>query len=257
MNDLHRFVRRLAESVASRDPAGLRAPLPLAEVSGRIMPYRACRRALDLESVEEYELLLLRLVAEEQRLAQVWPPGAAERCRVELAGLNPDLALLRQLEDVTLQLNLGALAAAPTPELPQPASNGADVASAAVQADFRPVTVLDQPPVHGEPLEPELVDHLELEDEPEPAPWTEALTPSAPPAVPPREAPMTAETPDAPVVCPHCAAALPRDREVRFCPDCGGNVRTRRCAACRTELELSWRHCVMCGQAVGDASRFA
>jgi hypothetical protein len=207
MSDLQRFVRRLAQAVAERDPSGLRSPLALPEITDRIMPYRACRRELGLETVEEYELLLLRLAGEERRLAQVWPPEAAERCRVELAGPNPDLGLIRELRDVTLQLNLAQLSAEPVPP---------------------PPTVLDQPPAHA--------------------------TPSA---APPREVPMSAPSPASPVDCPHCSAALPRDREVRFCPQCGGNVRTRRCGACGTELELSWRHCVMCGQAVGDPSRFA
>jgi hypothetical protein len=207
MRDLQRFVRRLAQAVAERDPSGLRAPLALPDITERIMPYRACRRELGLETVEDYELLLLRLAGEEHRLAQVWPPEAAERCRIELAGPHPDLALIRELRDVTLQLNLAQLST-------EPAS--------------QPPTVLDEAPVHA-----------------------------APSTASPREVPMTAPSPATPVDCPHCGAALPRDREVRFCPHCGGNVRTRPCGSCGTVLELSWRHCVMCGQAVGDPSRFA
>lgn len=254
MSDLHRFVRRLAESVAARDPAGLRAPLALAEIAERIMPYRACRKALDLESVEEYELLLMRLAAEEARLAQVWPPDAAERCRVELSGPHPDLALIRQLPDVTLQLDLGALAGVAEdqpvspPEPPPLAPHG--------PTSRRFPTLLLHAPVHAEPEAPDLIDHPGPDFDPTPdIPPIEH--PAAPIAVPSAEAPMSADSPAAPVECPHCTAALPRDREVRFCPHCGGNVRTRRCAACRTELELAWRHCVMCGQAVGEASRLA
>ena len=63
MSDLERFFRRLVTNLANSDPARLHRPLPLPEVYQTIMPYRTNRRALGLDTSEDYELVLLRLAA--------------------------------------------------------------------------------------------------------------------------------------------------------------------------------------------------
>jgi len=49
--------------------------------------------------------------------------------------------------------------------------------------------------------------------------------------------------------CRACGAELPRNREARFCPYCGADQETPRCAACGEELEADWRYCPACGRA--------
>lgn len=109
MSDLHRFARQLVESLDAHAPGALAGPLSLAEITRRILPYRACRRLLGILDVEDYELLLVRLVAGELGLATAVPPAAAERCRAELETGHPSPAVLAELEGVSLLLDRGAI----------------------------------------------------------------------------------------------------------------------------------------------------
>ncbi len=73
MDDLERFFRQIVRNLAATDPARLRRPLPLIEIRESIVPYRANRRALQLESSEDYELVLMRLCAGEGGFARTEP----------------------------------------------------------------------------------------------------------------------------------------------------------------------------------------
>jgi len=277
---LHRFARHLAETAAARDPAALRAPLPLDEIATRLMPYRACRRALGLDSAEDYDLLLLRLAAEDAGLAATFPAEAAERCREEVTGANPDLSLLWRLEGATVRLNLAAIAEAPLePEVPsEPAPNaGYELVflDAVTNVD---TAAADEPPQAAaepeqEPEQQEVAPELDLgpmdlaeQEAPDPAPAAPPPAPVMAPELPvdseapsASEDPMPTPAPSAPVPtrCPTCAAILPVGRPVQFCPDCGRSVVPTRCTRCSADLEPGWRHCVMCGELVGGQSRFA
>ena len=65
MTDLERLVRQLVDNLSAIDPARLQQPVTLADIRDTIVPYRATRRALQLESSEDYELALMRLCAGE------------------------------------------------------------------------------------------------------------------------------------------------------------------------------------------------
>jgi predicted RNA-binding Zn-ribbon protein involved in translation (DUF1610 family) len=54
--------------------------------------------------------------------------------------------------------------------------------------------------------------------------------------------------------CVRCGSSLPQNRTVNFCPQCGYNLGSRRCASCGLELEPAWRHCIGCGAAVPTLS---
>lgn len=110
MSDLHRFTRQLVESLSAHDPTALGAPLPLDAITTRVLPYRACRRLFGILNVEDYELLLLRLIAGDGGLAAGLPLAAVERCRAELDTGHPDPGVLNELGGVALRLNLGAIA---------------------------------------------------------------------------------------------------------------------------------------------------
>lgn len=268
MSDLHAFVRRLAEAVRDHDPDGLRSPLAVGEIQSRMMPYRACRRALGLDTAEEYELLLLRLVAEESGLARTNPPEAAERCRVEVAAVLPDLAFLQQLGEVTVQLRPGILQA--TAQVARRTRRPVEEPAASIEPEAPAVERRppdpDPGPMTGPAAAPAGVAPMV---EPVGDPVADASPPGAdlgqpPPPPPSSPAPgplMTdsdsADMPATPLACPRCDRTLPKGRPVRFCPDCGQNVLVRLCPACRSEMEPEWRHCVMCGHAATDTSRFA
>ncbi len=92
MDELTRFARILMERLATR-PEGVARPVSVAEVRKSVLPYRAQRKALGLDSVEDYETVLLRLVAEER-----------VRCREELGQPNPDLTILETIGESTIQV---------------------------------------------------------------------------------------------------------------------------------------------------------
>ncbi|HEV8613204.1 MAG TPA: zinc ribbon domain-containing protein [Gemmatimonadales bacterium] len=131
MDELTRFAQRLVERLAAR-PEGAQRPVSVAEVREKVLPYRAQRRALGLESVEDYETVLLRLVAEERGLVKTVPVAAAERARTELAQPNPDLSLLADIADATIQVT--SLAAGKIVEDSQPAPSAPSTATPAQPA---------------------------------------------------------------------------------------------------------------------------
>ncbi|MCL4866730.1 MAG: zinc ribbon domain-containing protein [Gemmatimonadales bacterium] len=249
----------------------MRSPLAVGEIQSRMMPYRACRRALGLDTAEEYELLLLRLVAEESGLARTNPPEAAERCRVEVAAVLPDLAFLQQLGEVTVQLRPGILQATAQAarRTRRPVEDSAESIDPEAPAVERRPPDQDSGPVMEPAAAPsgattvvEPVADSRGDPAADPAPHgTDTGEPPPPPSSPAPGPLMTdsdsADVPATPLACPRCDRTLPKNRPVRFCPDCGQNVLVRLCPACRSEMEPEWRHCVMCGHAATDTSRFA
>ncbi|MBA3258990.1 MAG: hypothetical protein H0T68_05935 [Gemmatimonadales bacterium] len=227
MTDLERFFRRLVENLASTDPARLHRPLPLAELQRDIVPYRANRRALELESSEDYEMVLLRLCAGEGGLVRIEPEEARARFARELRAPNPDLGLLHAFEHVVLTLRSEPLARALDPARERAA------AYAPPETDVSELARLADKPRLGEISE---LDDISEGDEllqQEPAePKSAAGEPAAP-------------------RCLYCAETLPAQRAVSFCPHCGRSQTVPTCSRCRSELEPGWKHCVNCGTAVG------
>lgn len=122
MDELTRFARQLVERLATR-PEGPNRPVAVGEIRRTVLPYRAQRRALGLASVEDYETVLLRLVSEERGYVRTAPPATAKRCREELAQPNPDLGLLDEIADSTIQvtsLAAGQVMADEPPPQPEP-----------------------------------------------------------------------------------------------------------------------------------------
>src|SRR5512133_2722292 len=105
MTDLERLVRQLVDNLSTIDPARLRQPVTLADIRETIVPYRANRRALQLESSEDYELALMRLCAGEGGFARTEAEEIAKEFADELASPNPDLTLIRRREKAVLILD--------------------------------------------------------------------------------------------------------------------------------------------------------
>ena len=119
MTDLERLYRRLVQQLAATDPSRLRHPLPLDDVINSLVPYRANRRALGVDTSEEYELLLMRLCAGEGGLVRTEPEEARARFAEELASANPDLAALHSFESVLITLRPESLARGAAREEPE------------------------------------------------------------------------------------------------------------------------------------------
>lgn len=108
--DLERLFRQIVVNLAATDPGRLHGPLTLADIRDSIVPYRANRRTLQIESSEDYELALLRLGAGEGGLAQADNAQAQAELAAELSGSNPDLSILQRQEKTAITLDSGAVA---------------------------------------------------------------------------------------------------------------------------------------------------
>jgi predicted RNA-binding Zn-ribbon protein involved in translation (DUF1610 family) len=206
VNDLERFFRHFVNTLAQTDPARLRQSLAIGDIRNSILPYRAHRRALRLETSEDYELLLMRLCAGEGGLAHTNPDEARAAFTTELSGPNPDLSLLE----------LHATAA----------------------ITFEPAAVARS---------------LEHDPErayapPEPEPSSSPAPRTTPPPTQRKTRTAAEHTPAPSGGCVRCGSTLPQNRVVNFCPQCGYNLRPRRCSSCGLELEPAWRHCIGCGR---------
>ena len=109
MDELTRFARRLVEQLGASGE-GVHRAIPVASLRETDPPVSEAPAGAGLESVEDYETVLLRLVAGERGFLKTVPAEAAERCRNELAQATPDLAVLDEVAGATVQIT--SLAAA-------------------------------------------------------------------------------------------------------------------------------------------------
>lgn len=216
MDELTRFARVLVERLGAQSgtPSG---PVSVRAIRKEILPYRAERRNLGLSSVEDYETVLLRLVAEEKGFVKTAPRTAAERCREILATPNPDLGVLEEIAESTIQFT--SLVAGPSFEQTGRGADGQTGSKSSNRSVPEP-----PPPSQVTPPEPEPTAH-------------QPVRPSAQHA------------------CAHCNGALPTGRTVVFCPWCGERLVPLLCEQCGTEFESEWRHCITCGSPVRDPYR--
>lgn len=246
MDELDRLYRRLVHNIRVGFPELLTRPFEVSAIYQQIVPYRTNRRELDLQSNDEYELALCQLLSGARGLLR-GDSEMQDAVRRELESPNPDLAAYR-----VWATSLVALATEPLRDLmlrstPEGARTGASAhaapsPSAQMSIAGRTTEAVDTPP----------------------APGIEAPTPHAPvaPAAPPepRRPSVSPDSHSMPVSrptpvraapgekCRYCGGALPDDRAVVFCPNCGHNVTVQHCPACNSELEVDWKFCITCGR---------
>lgn len=243
MTDLERLFRRLVDNLIAIDPARLHRPLALGDLVGSVIPYRTTRRALNVDSAEDYDTLILRLCAGEGGFVRMQSDDVAQVFQDQLASPNPDLSVLRDHAKAELVLGTEPLAHALGP--------GPDEAYAPPDDDPPPV---DDEPLDLPPSRPVIVPAAQTV---RPLAFTTEPTPPAAPMLPPPPR-MTAEPEpplrrrDSGVRCGFCGGRLPDGRTVKFCPHCGQNQAFTRCPECQAELELGWRHCINCGHTVTE-----
>ena len=238
MTDLERLFRRLVDNLIAIDPARLHRPITLGDLVGSVIPYRTTRRALGIDSAEDYDMLVLRLCAGEGGYVRLLSDEAMLAFRDQLASPNPDLGVLAEYRQAELVLGGEPLAHALGP--------GPDEAYAPAEEEY-----LEPPPPAAPP--PSIALTVESRRVPFSA---EPVPPVVPP--PPR---ITAEPEpqrrpvlrlDSSARCSYCGGPLPSGRTVNFCPHCGQNQSFTRCPECQADLELGWKHCINCGHSVGE-----
>lgn len=221
MTEVDRFFRQLVSTLAEAEPARLRQPVSVGEISARLLPYRSFRRALQIDTSEDYELALLRLCAGEGGYAHTEPPEALALFQAEVASPNPDLAVLGRAAGAALILAPRRVAEA----LAAPADLHQDYA----------------PPIES----------VEIIDADDALPLDDVRVPQ--PSPPGPEAGTEDDETTAPggERCSFCGGTLPVGRLVNFCPHCGQSQSVTQCPECRSEVEIGWRHCITCGFALG------
>ena len=247
MDDVTRLFRQLVEVLANRAPNRLHSPFTIAELHEELVPYRRYRRDLRFESIEDYEMAMLRFLAGDEGYAAVEPAEVRASLHREVSAINPSSGIFRGFGDATVSLNSSAVmtvlnarrAYEPPPE-PQPP---AQIELAVEPADANPVTTVGKPTASIAAEPPEDAAPEEEVREPEPP-----LTMSAPPDEP-RAAPLEELVPPIPLpTCFRCSGKLPIGLPVRFCPSCGTRQPNIACMRCGELLGEDWQHCVACGE---------
>jgi hypothetical protein len=258
MDDLDRMLQRLVQRIRAEYPEYMNRPFEVSELYQNIVPYRHNRRELEIETNQDYELALLRLLAGERGYL-IGDPSMQEAVKRELASPNPNTALFREFAAARVSLSSDA------------ARRYEQISSGDAQPDdVRTVSAAPPPRPVAPPPPPA-----------RPAPRASGTQPSAgmsamasPPSPPRAPTPPPAEYYAAPPTsdraagsagrstamasavaaggCRYCGGSLPQGRRVTFCPHCGQNLAVQRCPACSTELELGWKFCTTCGRAVAS-----
>jgi hypothetical protein len=227
VTELERFFRRIVSNLAATDPGRLRSPVPLGEIPTSIVPYRSNRRALEVETSEEYEMVLLRLCAGEGGFIRTEPEEVRLKFEEEAQSTNPDLEVIHRFEDVSLMLRPERVARALQAAADEPEARS--YAEAPRQVEPQP----EADDAEGE--EPEQTDDEEDIEAVDEVPELDEYIPAAEPSG---------------SQCVYCGGTLP-DRPLNFCPHCGQSQVALVCPKCHADVEAGWRHCVNCGLALG------
>ncbi len=237
MDDLDRLFHHLVDHLVRTTPDRLHKPFQVSELYQRLVPYRTHKRELGFESIEDYEMAVLRLLAGEREYARVEPPDVQEALAAEAKQVNPDPGAFREFAAASVVFNREAVrrtvnhdAAYAPPELHSPATPEAS---------------------------------------PEAAPVLQARPAVAPPTVAPAASPRTADEDDTmlriatvetrelvfePIGtgpdCPSCSEELPAGRDAVYCPFCGEQLQSTPCRDCGEPVESGWRYCLTCGTPV-------
>lgn len=273
MTELERLFRRLVDNLIAIDPARLHRPLAVGELLSSVIPYRTNRRALQIDTVEDFEMLVLRLAAGEGGFVHAVSDDVGQVFRDQLEAPNPDLGVLQEYAMAELVIGTEPLAhalgpgpdeafAPPDEEFDFPGIERTTTempagprAPAPPDPDDAPIALPITRPPRGTSTGPRrTVEPAESEPKVRPL-FTAEPTPPDPPMMPPPPR-MTAEPEPRrrrdDVRCSYCGGPLPAGRTVNFCPHCGQNQALTRCPECQAEMEIGWRHCINCGHAVGE-----
>lgn len=228
MDELDRMYRRLVHNITVGFPDLLTRPFEVGALHQHLIPYRLNRRELAIDTAEEYEMTLTRLLSGARGLLLVDADMQAA-LRAELESPNPDLSAFRAF--ATAQVSLAPDALRSLESRPAPVAH--PVANQMAQRDTSRMDVAGR-----------ATEEMRASGAPAAAvPPAAVVAPIAPVA-------GSAGATAAHASCRYCGGELPEGREVHFCPHCGQNLTVKQCPACSTELEAEWQFCITCGRQV-------
>lgn len=229
MDGLDRMFRRLVHNVRAGFPDLLSRPFEISALHQHLVPYRLNRGELAIDSAEEYELTLMRLLSGDRGMI-TGDPEMQAALRSELESTNPDLSAFRAWGTSTVSITSAAVRALDG-QVAMP-MRSANAGAPTRQAEVAGRATLELPASGGVPA----------------ASATQVATPPSQVVT----SPVVAAAPIMPQAhtagCRYCGGELPEGREVHFCPHCGQNLTVRQCPACSTELEVEWQFCITCGR---------
>ena len=238
MDEMDRMFRRLVHNVRAGFPDLLTRPFEVSSLYQTLIPYRLNRSELGIDSADEYELTLMRLLAGTRGLI-TGDPDMQQALQTELESPNPDVSMFRAWATASISINANAVRAFDSQSAvavrtsPSATTRQAQMAGLPTLEVATPITSpVSSAAMRGSPVRT-----------------------AAPVATPPEPAPVTAVPLSAAAHahgpgCRYCAGELPDGRDAQFCPHCGQNLSVKQCPACSTELEVEWQFCITCGRQV-------
>lgn len=232
MDDLDRVFHRLVSNIRHRHSEYLTLPFTVQELYETLIPYRHHRRELGIETNQDYEIAMSRLLSGERDYLLA-DQSMRDKLKAELESPHMDPGAFREFAGSKVSLapealrRIKALTVARSDEPAEPTKPA------------EPTTVPPPPPVSA----------MFKVASPTPAAAAAAPAPEASKAAPAALSSMMAAS--VPEGCRFCGGTLPEGRNVVYCPHCGNNLSVSRCPACGSELEKGWKFCVTCGRTVG------
>lgn len=233
MDDLDRMFRCLMQVLSDSYPQYLTHPFEVAELYQNIIPYRHHRADLRIETNQDYEVALCRLLSGERGYLTA-DDALTQSMRNELGSPNPNTAIFRDF--AASRVALGPNAQKRWQEIGGGGDRDPSIAQPAAES-------------RGTPLPPPPPPVARMESAARAATSQSTAAPQPPsPSVARHAGRGAAATRDE--ACRYCGGRLPEGRPSTFCPHCGQNLTIRRCPACGTELEIDWKFCITCGRGV-------
>lgn len=262
---LDRLFRILVRRIRDVRPEHLSRGFEVGEILRTFVPYRSTRVEVGVETAEDYEVLVLRLLSGERGLLFA-DDAMQEDLRSELDSGNPDLRALHAYGTAKVTLAQHAMrqvlesstASAPETRVsePTPAPEGETRPDAAAHPHHA------GGPASGPSEISAALDAIQRQLPPTLADLGEALGTAGESKSRPSYHARGTHIPDPTVEsaartprpgCRFCGQMLPEGRAVTFCPHCGQNLKLHRCPGCSAEIDPTWKFCVVCGRAATTA----
>jgi hypothetical protein len=103
MDDLDRLFQRLVHNIRNGHVEYLSVPFTVQELYDTLVPYRHYRRDLGIETNQDYEAALMRLLAGEKGYVRA-DQSMQDKLKKELAAAHPDLGAFRDYADTRISL---------------------------------------------------------------------------------------------------------------------------------------------------------
>ncbi len=248
MDDLDRVFHRLVSNIRHRHPEYLTLPFTVQELYETLIPYRHHRRELGIETNQDYEIAVTRLLSGERDYLHA-DQEMRDKLQTELKETNIDPGAFREFAGSKVSLAPEALRRIKALTASSDTAQTGAAAAAAVAAAQTSTGSGDR----------SAGDSGSSMGSSSPSSSSRAVSATYPVA-----APQSGSTPGegaaalssmmnsaVPEGCRFCGGTLPDGRHVTYCPHCGNNLSVSRCPACGSELEGGWKFCATCGRGVG------